>query len=189
MTAQSNSLLDAILAPLASENHKPDHAKMKNLILYIAQKSQSDAFFGVTKLNKLLFFCDFFAFMKLGNAVTWYRYLVMPHGPVPQKINSLINEMVKDGFCSKQEEKFYGLGQKKIKHEKEADMNDFTKDEVMLIDDIILELKDKSAGEVTALSHTYPAWSAFKQGDVIPYEAIFVMNSDDLTEEDLEEAA
>ena len=82
-----------------------------------------------------------------------------------------------------------GWGQKKIKHEQEADMSDFTKDEIMLIDDIILELKDKSASEVSALSHTYPAWSAFKQGDIIPYEAIFVMNSDDLTEEDLEEVA
>lgn len=189
MTAQNNSLLDAILAPSVGESHESDHAKMKNLILYIAQKSESDASFGVKKLDKILFFCDFFAFMKLRGAITWYRYLVMPNGPVPQKINSLISEMVGEGLCSVKDEKYHGLGQKKIKHEQEADMSDFTKDEIMLIDDIILELKDKSASEVTALSHTYPAWSAFKQGDIIPYEAIFVMNSDDLTEEDLEEAA
>jgi hypothetical protein len=36
-----------------------DDRKMKELILYLASKSEDDPRFSSTKLNKLLFYCDF----------------------------------------------------------------------------------------------------------------------------------
>ena len=39
--------------------------KFRELILYIAQESEGDPNFGATKLNKILFFCDFLGLPRL----------------------------------------------------------------------------------------------------------------------------
>ena len=52
----------------------PNDHKFKELILYIAEKSEGDRTFGATKLNKILFYSDFLAFLELGKAITWHRY-------------------------------------------------------------------------------------------------------------------
>ena len=52
--------------------------KFKELVIYIAGRCESDPYFGAVKLNKLLFFSDFFAYAKLGNPITGAEYMKLP---------------------------------------------------------------------------------------------------------------
>lgn len=49
-----------------SRSAQTDDRKMKELILYLASRSEEDPRFSATKLNKLLFYCDFTAYRRLG---------------------------------------------------------------------------------------------------------------------------
>jgi hypothetical protein len=48
--------------------------KFKELILYFADQSREDPGFAQTKLNKLLYSCDFEAFRRLGHSNTDATY-------------------------------------------------------------------------------------------------------------------
>ena len=71
----------------------PDDEKFKELVLYIARKSECDPRFGATKLNKLLFFSDFLAFKRLGSPITGQTYFKLDHGPAPRRMLPLKERM------------------------------------------------------------------------------------------------
>jgi len=50
--------------------HEVNQDKFRELVLYLSEKSQDDKKFGATKLNKILYFCDFGSYVKLGQPVT-----------------------------------------------------------------------------------------------------------------------
>jgi hypothetical protein len=50
-----------------------DKEKFKELVLYLAEKCETDPSFGVTKLNKLLYYCDFVAYSELGKPAIDYE--------------------------------------------------------------------------------------------------------------------
>ena len=61
--------------------------KLRELILYICRASESDEAFGKVKLNKLLFFSDFSAYVDLGQSITRQDYKKLKQGPVPNLID------------------------------------------------------------------------------------------------------
>ena len=67
-------------------NTKANDTKMRELILYVASKSQHDPKFGSTKLNKILFFADFAFYFKHGRSVTGQEYMRLKHGPAPRRL-------------------------------------------------------------------------------------------------------
>ena len=71
--------------------------KLRELVLYIAEQSECDSAFGMTKLNKLLFFSDFQAYLSTGNAITGEEYQKLPNGPAPRKILPVMQSMQDGG--------------------------------------------------------------------------------------------
>ena len=57
--------------------------RLRELMLFVAERCQYDPHFGVTKLNKILFYCDFFAFARFGKSITSMPYNKLSYGPVP----------------------------------------------------------------------------------------------------------
>ena len=55
-----------------------DTTKLRELILYLARESEGDDYFGVVKLNKLLFYIDFEAYRRFGKSVTEQEYQALP---------------------------------------------------------------------------------------------------------------
>lgn len=45
--------------------------KFKELVLYLVEKSETDSSFGVSKLGRLLYYCDFAAYVELGHPHHW----------------------------------------------------------------------------------------------------------------------
>ena len=71
--------------------HLPNgEAKLRELILYIANKAPD---FGAVKLNKTLVFSDFIAFYRFGVPITGVEYMRLPEGPVPRRMLPVLAEL------------------------------------------------------------------------------------------------
>lgn len=161
--------------------------KFKELILYIAQESEFDPNFGATKLNKILFFCDFLAFRAHGQSISGQRYFKLPYGPAPRALKPAIGELVAEDACIEIEKNRFGRPQKRVIARREANVEAFTPTEIALISSVIRALWDNSAQEVSDLSHHFIGWQAADPYEDIPYETIFLGDPTDfvLTEEEI----
>jgi hypothetical protein len=161
--------------------------KFKELILYIAQESEYDPNFGATKLNKILFFCDFLFYRAHGRSISEQRYFKLQYGPAPRALKPALSELIEEGACIELERKHFGRPQRRIFVRREANVEKFTATEVALVASVIRALWDNSAQEVSDLSHHFIGWKAADLYEDIPYETIFLGDPKDcvLTEEEV----
>jgi len=148
--------------------------KFKELILYIAQESEGDSTFGATKLNKILFFCDFLSYRAYGESITGQRYFKLPFGPAPRPLVPVVNELVEEGACIKLQRSRYGLPQETIIAKREANLDVFKPRDIALADYVLRELRNNDAKEVSLLSHEFIGWQVAGDQEDIPYETIFL---------------
>lgn len=168
---------------------QPDDKKFEELVLYIASESEGDETFSATKLNKLLFFADFFSYASDGEPVTGHRYQKLPNGPAPIAFLPVVERMREAGACRWEEHSHYGRMQKRLVAERNPDLTQFSKEQLRLVDHLIEEFWGVSAGKVSEYSHRLPSWSAFGMQEEIPYETIFVLPTRALSKGELERAA
>ena len=69
---------------------KQDIDKFKELILYVCEKSATDPNFGATKLNKILFLSDFWAYAYCGRPITGVEYMKLRFGPAPEGVRPTV---------------------------------------------------------------------------------------------------
>src|SRR6266849_8660441 len=92
----------------------PDNEKFRELILFMAEKSEGDRPFGAIKLNKLLFYADFLAFLTLGKAITWQPYQKLENGPAPRRLLPVASEMEEEEVIAYTERDYYGKRQRRM---------------------------------------------------------------------------
>ncbi|HEX3531439.1 MAG TPA: Panacea domain-containing protein [Thermoanaerobaculia bacterium] len=162
--------------------------RFKELILYVAQQSEGDSTFGATKLNKILFFCDFLSYRAYGEAITGQRYFKLPHGPAPRAIVPVLNEMIGQGDCVKVLRSRFGLPQETVFARREAKLEVFKPRDVALVDAVLRQLRDNDAKEVSDLSHEFIGWELAEDEEDIPYDTVFLGDPRKLrlTEEEVE---
>ncbi len=149
-------------------------AKMKELILYVAKKSEDDATFGATKLNKILWAADFITYARTGKAITGLEYFRLPKGPALKQFLPIRNEMIGAGDCAEQIRDHFGHKQKRLIALREPDLGGFSGPEIAQVDEVLTRLKNRTAAEVSNWSHRFRGWEAADLEEVIPYETIFV---------------
>jgi hypothetical protein len=169
-----------------SQRFAPDDKKFRELVLYIAARSEDDPTYSATKLNKLLFFSDFFAYASLGRPITGHRYQKLPKGPAPVAFLPVVEKMTREGDCEWVERRYFGRVQRRLIAKRGADLSWISDEEQALVDDLIERLWDRSATEVSELSHTFPGWQAAAMQEEIPYETIFVLPPRPLSKKELE---
>lgn len=148
--------------------------KFKELILYIAQESEGDSTFGATKLNKILFFCDFLSYRAYGESVTGQRYFKLPFGPAPRPLVPVVKELIDEGACVKVARSRFGRPQETIFAKREADLEVFNSRDIALVDYVMRQLRDNDATQVSDLSHEFIGWQLAGDREDIPYETIFL---------------
>jgi hypothetical protein len=164
-----------------------DDRKMKELILYLATKSEGDPRFSSTKLNKLLFYCDFTAYWQLGRSITGHSYQKLPFGPAPKAVLPILSQMQQDGDCDEVRKDYFGREQRRVKANRTPQTAVFSEEELQLTDQIIEELWENSASEVSERSHGFIGWQAAEFNEVIPYETVFLGDpSTPVSEEEIE---
>jgi hypothetical protein len=151
-----------------------DDRKMKELILYLAAKSEEDPRFSSTKLNKLLFYCDFEAYRKLGHSITGHSYQKLPFGPAPKAVLPILSQMQRDGDCDEVRKDYFGREQRRVRANRPSETGVFAAEELRLADQMIEELWESSASEVSERSHGFIGWQAAEYNEVIPYATVFL---------------
>jgi len=148
--------------------------KLRELILFICRRSEGDGPFGATKLNKLLFFSDFVAYRKFGKSITGHRYQRLKKGPAPRALLPICNQMEAEGTIAFAERDYHGYTQKQIFARRDANLQEFSADEIALVTELIEEYWGKTATQLSDLSHEFRGWQLAEDGEDIPYEVALI---------------
>jgi len=149
--------------------------KLKNLVLYIIKRFNNDNL-TPTKLQKLLYFCDFEHYHRKGIPITNYLYRKNYHGPTIMELPDILEELKADSKIKFKESKtFYNnpktnfqLLDSSIESEKV-----FSDSELLVIDRINNEYLRLKPNEIEAISHEDVPYLATEiLGQVINYELV-----------------
>ncbi|MDQ1399077.1 MAG: hypothetical protein QOK20_1009 [Acidimicrobiaceae bacterium] len=154
---------------------KDDEAKLAELMLYVAHKTQSDRRGGAVKLNKYLYFADFAAVRRLGRPITGVDYQKLTHGPAPRRLLPVRDTLVADGSARlERRQDAFGYEHTNLIPLRDANLSRFSADEIRIINEVVEELLPLNGSQVSDLSHREAGWVMVNVGDTIPYELALV---------------
>ena len=157
-----------------SKKGRSGQEKFREMILYLSHLSEEDAAYGMTKLNKLLFYADFTHFAHHGTSISGQEYQKLPHGPAPRKLLPKLNEMQRDGDLVVRERIHFNRSQRKPIALRAPKLNVFSPEEIDMINSVVDEFWGASAREMSDLSHEFAGWELAEEGDTVPYEVALV---------------
>ena len=147
--------------------------KFKNILLYILERCAGKPNVGETVLYKLLYFSDFNYYELYEEQLTGATYRKLPFGPVPQKLDFIIENMIERGQIQRFKTDYHGYPQTRYLPLEKADLTELMASEKEVIDRVVEQMSDWSASAVSAYSHKDIPWLVTKDGDEINYELAF----------------
>lgn len=151
---------------------KPD--KLREVLAYILEKIGAKPNVGETVLYKLLYFIDFDYYEKYSKSITGLTYIHNHFGPSPASdFKSVAEGMRAKGELEIIETDFFKNKQKKYLPTKQVPFDDLTARELKHIDETLARLSDKTAKELTELSHYDTPWVVAHQGEPLEYRYVF----------------
>lgn len=166
--------------------HGADDRKLRELMLYIANRSIDDPWMGATKLNKVLFRCDFGAYLTLGESITGHPYFRLPQGPAPRYLLPVRDSLIKEGAVDLRAEDL-GPDRKPLERLvplREANTSVFTKEQLAFIDGVIEGAWMDTGTDMANETHLMVGWRVAAHKEVIPYETALI--ADRATPADIE---
>lgn len=147
--------------------------KFKNVFLYILERCAGKPNVGETVLYKLLYFSDFNYYELYEEHLTGAKYRKLPYGPVPQKLDTIITQMMDSGQIQRIKTQYFDKIQTRFIPLVKADLTKLKASEKEVIDKVIQQLSDWSASAISNYSHNDMPWLASKEGEEIDYELAF----------------
>ena len=147
--------------------------KLTNVLLYNLERCAGKPNIGETVLKKLLYFCDFNFYELYEEHLTGARYKKLPYGPVPQKLDTIINQMIDNGKLKRVKTDYHGFPQTRYMPMEKADLMQLSAAEKTVIDNVIQQMSDWNANKISDYSHKDMPWLATKDGDFISYNLAF----------------
>ncbi len=147
--------------------------KFKDILLYILEKCAGKPNIGETLLNKLLYFSDFNYYEIYEEHLSGAEYKKLPFGPVPQKLDSIINQMISNQMIQRFKTKYHGYPQTRYIPLAKANLQNLKASEKDVIDKVIEQYSDWSASAISDYSHKDMPWLASQDGEIIDYELAF----------------
>lgn len=148
--------------------------KLREVLLYILGKVGAKPNVGETVLYKLLYFIDFDFYEKHGKSITGLTYIRNHYGPTPTKaFVDVVKQMEKEGELEVFPTKFFNNTLKKYLPVVKTDLHELSAAELNHINEELRRLSDKTAGELSELSHYDMPWLAAKQGEPLKYRDVF----------------
>ena len=148
-------------------------SKFKNVLLYILERCAGKPNVGETVLYKLLYFSDFNYYELYEEHLTGATYRKLPYGPVPQKLDAIIVQMIEKGQLQRVKTAYHGYPQTRYLPLEKADLTELRASEKDIIDRVIEQMSDWSAAAISNYSHKDMPWLASKEGEEINYELAF----------------
>ncbi len=165
--AKSQNIEERISIPILKIN------KFKNVLLYILEKCAGKPNVGETVLYKLLYFSDFNYYELYEEHLTGANYRKLPYGPVPQNLNTIIEQMIDKSKIQRVKTEYHGYPQIRYLPLVKADLTELKASEKEIIDKVIEQMSDWSAATISNYSHNDMPWLASKEGEKINYELAF----------------
>ncbi len=133
----------------------PSLEKIGMMAKFFAQKLEPFK----TKMNKLLFYADFFHYSKTGYSITGMTYVAITHGPVPKNYGGIYDRLFDAGYVDIEEVEFddYG-GEKLLNHDGDPDMEIFSDTERQAIEAVEKKLGRLRTSNIVDISHDEAAW-------------------------------
>ena len=147
--------------------------KFKNVLLYILERCAGKPNVGETVLYKLLYFADFNYYELYEEHLTGANYRKLPYGPVPQKLDIIISQMLEGGQLQRVKTEYHGYSQTRYLPLEKANLTELKASEKEIIDRVIEQMSDWSAATISNYSHKDMPWLASKEGEEINYELAF----------------
>jgi transcriptional regulator with XRE-family HTH domain len=147
--------------------------KFKNVLLYFLERCAGKPNVGETVLYKLLYFADFNYYELYEEHLTGAKYRKLPYGPVPQKLDTIIDQMIKKGQLQRIKTEYHGYPQTRYLPLEKADLTELKASEKEVIDRVIEQMSDWSATMISDYSHKDLPWEVTDEGKDISYELAF----------------
>ncbi len=147
--------------------------KFKQVFLYILEKVGAKPNIGQTVLYKLLYFIDFDYYEKYKTQCMGLTYFKNTHGPVPREFISTIREMKQKEEIEEVKSKYFTFEQIKYLPIKSPDLTVLNGQELEMIESVLDRYSDKSATEISEMSHRDAPWRIAKDMEDLEYEAAF----------------
>lgn len=148
---------------------KFDLEKVKEIILYIAEKSD-----GImkTKINKLMWYIDFLYFKANAISMSGSRYFHLPYGPIPDNYDEIIALMVRENLVKKEEiifDKEKDIVGEKVIAVTNVEKDNFSPEELEVMDYCIDYFEDFSCGKISRYSHEEEPYKNTEEQKPISY--------------------
>ena len=164
-----------------------DRVKFKQMVHYICWKCDNPQTLGATKLNKIIWFAERTAFLRMGKSMTGVRFVKQERGPVPNAILPILRELEAERALAVRDTRSISYLKKEYIALRDPDFDAFTSREVSLLDAVIEAVcKNHTAGSISKLSHD-EVWDMAKIGEEIPLTAILGIRGE-IQEEDIQRA-
>lgn len=147
--------------------------KFEQVLLYVLQKVGAKPNVGETVLYKLLYFIDFDYYEKFEKQLMGLTYIKNHYGPTPREFKKVIDDMVASGKLEAVKSKYFAKDQRKYLPKVNPDLGELNGNELEMIDSVLERYADKSATQLSEMSHRDMPWKAAKMKQNIEYEHVF----------------
>jgi hypothetical protein len=147
--------------------------RLREMILYVADKAAGMPRFGKVKLNKILWKADFDAFAERRMPVTGRAYQKLKAGPAPIEMPPILAEMSQQELIEIQPRTIGNFVEERIIAKSKANLYLFSTDDVRYVDRAIAYFWDLNARTASDVSHGV-AWATREELDPMPYELSFL---------------
>ena len=154
----------------------PNLQKSKQMLVFFANKCQP----FVTKMNKLLFYADFFHFNRTGYSISGISYQAITNGPVPHKYDALYGSAAD---VVEKEDVFFEKGDivgEKLITNTAFDASLFQMEELETLNKVAERFSAKTTKEIVDISHIETAWLVNESDrNIISYQLAFDLKAMD----------
>jgi uncharacterized phage-associated protein len=154
--------------------------KYQDAVLYLCQKLGGEIR-GKKKLAKLLYFADFDFYEKYQKSITGDIYKAYPKGPLPEALNSVLEELSKEKLLSISHIKEWGKDYaptEVFKCSADSDTSTLTLEERQMLDRIVRRYGGLNGEQLAELSHTEAPFTAAEPYQEIAYEFAYYRGTD-----------
>jgi len=150
---------------------KFDFNKFKNMVIYLISNRVK---LSKTRLNKLLFYCDFIYFSENSVSMSGATYIHDHYGPVPSDFE-LLYTVLRDQNIIDSVPFSDGHGEE-LSTNMNPDNSYFSKQELSILDVVSSKFKDYNAKRITEYSHQEKAYMNTSSKSIISYKYAFELN-------------
>jgi hypothetical protein len=147
--------------------------RLREAVLYVSRQCETAQYFGLVKLNKIIWRADFDGFVQRGQPVTGRQYQRLPQGPAPVEMFPVLNELQAEGLLRIQRESIGEYEQQRLIALAQPVLTLFSAGDLQCLDRAIALYWDKTGKETSDRSHGV-AWRTRADGEPIPYETAYL---------------